>query len=96
MTTTKNRAPESHDALLERYEALRSHACLAAPRPSRELALLVDGGMATWMQAWSSLTAPSIPRRSALAGEAPTLACPELVTVLAEMAMAAAKEEIPA
>lgn len=78
----------------ERYEALRGAALGAAATAAvnaRGLALFMRQGMAGWMRAWSSCAAPppapacgSRGRRSATR--------PEIVAVLAQMALAAAGE----
>lgn len=74
----------------ERYEQLRSAAlgAVTAAANGRGLALLMRQGMAAWMQAWASCTVVPSPERSG-----PTqhpVVRPELVAVLAEMAIAAA------
>ncbi len=77
---------------MERYEELRALACSTVVHRSRELELLMDSGVAIWMKAWSGLTGPSVRRPAAAAGVTLAPACPEVVTVLADMAMSAAKE----
>jgi hypothetical protein len=76
----------------ERYEALRSTALGAATTPAanaRGLALFMRHGMAAWMQAWRSCAAPA---RECDARRARPVARPEMVAVLAQMALAVARE----
>lgn len=76
----------------ERYEELRSAALgVTAAANGRGLALLIRHGVVAWMQAWASCVTPrSAPREQA---QLPA-ACPEVITVLTEMAMAVAREEL--
>lgn len=80
----------------ERYEELRGVALgvsTSAPA-SHGLVLLMRSGMAAWMRAWASCAAP---RALAPTDRAPLPpAPPELVAVLAEMALAAADKEVSA
>ncbi len=80
----------------ERYEQLRSAAlgAVTAAANGRGLALLMRHGMAAWMHAWASCAAPRPPEPKELM-QLPA-ACPEVVTVLAEMALAAAREGVSA
>lgn len=92
MTGRHDEGLEPRDALLLRYEALRAQAVAALVQPSRERELLMGSGLGAWMRAWSSLAAPVVlPQTEPIQGaQAP--ACPDVVPVLVEMAMAAAKE----
>ena len=81
----------------ERYEELRSTALgVTAAANGRGLALLMRYGVVAWMRAWASLVAPRpTPPESREQAHLPR-ACPEMVRVLAEMAMAAAREGVSA
>jgi hypothetical protein len=79
----------------QRYETLRRAALgsATAVANARGLALLMRHGMAAWMRAWRRCAAPTrLPERGAR-GAAPAVR-PEMVAVLAEMALAAAREEV--
>ena len=77
---------------LERYEEARRAAVGVATRAANSLglALLMRRGMVAWMRAWVSCTAAP-PRQHTEPTQHPTVS-PEIVTVLAEMALAAARE----
>ena len=86
--------PESKHALVRDYEELRA-ATLAATSAAAHhhgLALLTRSGMAAWMQAWSSCAASTPPARTKPAVRMLAPPCPEVVAVLAQMAIAAAQE----
>lgn len=79
----------------ERYEALRSAAlggATTAAANARGLALFMRRGMAGWMRAWRSCAAP--PRECEARGARGPAVRPEIVAVLAQMAWAAAREEV--
>jgi hypothetical protein len=86
----------SDPALLERYEELRAIALGTAPAMprGRGLALLMRSGMAAWLRAWSSL--PSSHSRERIVERAARLPAtaerPEVVTMLTEMVLSAARE----
>jgi hypothetical protein len=95
------RAPGAHHERFptERYEELRSTAVgMTAATNGRGLALLMRYGVVAWMRAWASCVAPRpTPPESRERGQTQLpQACPEMVTVLAEMAMAAAHEGVSA
>jgi hypothetical protein len=77
---------------MERYEELRTLACSAVGHRSRDWEELVANGLAAWMKAWSALTTPSVRPPAAVAGKALFPACPEIVTLLADLAMSTAEE----
>jgi len=79
----------------ERYEDLRSAALgvVTATANSRGLALLMRHGMAAWMDAWVSCVAPPLPPPE---HRQQVPRCAEVVTVLCEMALAAAREGVSA
>jgi DNA-binding transcriptional LysR family regulator len=81
----------------ERYEELRSTALgVTAAGNGRGLALVMRYGVVAWMRAWASLVAPRpTPPENRAQAQLPA-ACPEVVRVLAEMAMAAAREGVSA
>ena len=80
----------------ERYEELRSTAVGVTATNGRGLALLMRYGVVAWMRAWASCVAPrSVPPESSEQAHLPQ-ACPEMVRVLAEMAIAAAREGVTA
>jgi hypothetical protein len=85
-------APEAFPA--QRYEELRSAALgvATAAASGRGLALLMRQGMAAWMRAWASCVAPRPSPVEPGKQAKPPAVCPELVTVLAQMAMAAAQQ----
>jgi len=98
-TLVSERAPGvGHERFpTERYEELRSTAFgVTAASNGRGLALLMRYGVVAWMRAWASCVAPrpTPPEPRGLA-QLPQ-ACPEMVRVLAEMAMAAAREGVVA
>jgi len=69
---------------------------VTATANGRGLALLMRYGVVAWMRAWASCVAPRpTPPESGEQAQLPT-ACPEVVGVLAEMAMAAAREGVSA
>jgi len=76
--------------LVARYEELRAVALGASQVASsgRGLALLMRKGMAKWMDAWSSWTAP--PRRDEHDHRGAILEQDEFVMVMTEVAIAAA------
>lgn len=82
--------PGTSPALAEAYEALRAQATgIATPVTPRGLALFLRAGLAAWMVAWTSTTAPRGPAippgrpRPVLGGLSM-----DLVRVLAEMVLA--------
>jgi hypothetical protein len=82
-------------ALAERYEQLRQ-AALASGREGWQqgLGLLMTRGMVAWMRAWTE----GLPQTSAAATVAPqpiAARAGELVAVLAQMAMAHARAQVP-
>jgi hypothetical protein len=80
----------------ERYEALRSAALGAAPTAganARGLALFMRHGMAAWMRGWRNCAAPLCARVGDAQGTRAAVH-PEMVAVLAQMALAAAREEV--
>mgnify|MGYP001608626822 CR=1 FL=1 len=81
----------------ERYEQLRSAALgiATAQANGRGLALLMRSGVAAWMQAWVSYTTPRPPQPESTHRQLPAV-CSGVVTILAEMAMAAARTEVQA
>jgi hypothetical protein len=81
----------------ERYEELRSTAVgVTVAANGRGLALLMRYGVVAWMRAWASFVAPR-PTPPEPKGQAQLpQACPEMVRVLTEMAMAAAREGVSA
>ena len=78
----------------ERYEQLRSAALgvVTAVANGRGLALLMRHGMAAWMHAWASCVAPRPPPPEQREQAPLPAAHSEMVTVLLEMALAAARE----
>lgn len=86
--------PESKHALVRSYEELRAAtlAATSAASHGHGLALLARSGMTAWMQAWSNCAASSPPERTEQAARAMASPCPEMVAVLAQMALAAARE----
>jgi len=78
----------------QRYEALRSAAldgATTAATNARGLALFMRHGMAGWMRAWGSCAAAPRERECDARAER-SAARPEMVAVLAQMALAAARE----
>ena len=92
MTVPRREGSSPCQGLSERYEELRALACSTIVPRSREWELLVGRGMAAWMKAWSALTAPSVRRPAVAASAALAPSCPQVVTVLADMAICAAEE----
>lgn len=92
MTRPQSEGLEPCRVLMERYEELRALACSAVVHRSREWELLVCSGLPSWMKAWSSLSAPPVAWSTARAGPALPPACPEIVTVLTDLAMSRAQE----
>jgi hypothetical protein len=92
-------APGAHHERFptERYEELRSTAFgVTATANGRGLALLMRYGVVAWMRAWASCVDPR-PTPPEPRGQAQLpRACPEMVSVLAEMALAAAREGVSA
>lgn len=91
MTTTSVTTQTSSSEHVERYEALRARALDRhhAPTAREGLAVLLRHGMASWMEAWSTLPAPTTPTTPELR-ERPPLpddASAEVVRVLASMAL---------
>jgi hypothetical protein len=81
------RADDSRDGDVERYERLRRCALSGEPDGHRlGLALLERRGLVAWSRAWQQ-TAPSAPP-AATAAVAPSAGADELVGVLAAMALA--------
>ena len=84
-------AEEDGHALIERYESLRERALGARPDGHRlGLAVLLGGGVASWMATWrecapAQIASPSAPPATPV-GEAGE----EVVRVLAAMALAGA------
>jgi len=78
----------------QRYETLRSAVlgCATAASHPHGLALLMHQGMGAWMQAWARYASPPRAPQRRARGEPPTVR-PEMVAVLAEMALAAAHQE---
>lgn len=77
----------------ERYEQLRSEALGVSTNVLRDggLALLMRNGMALWMQAWASCSAAR-PLEVTASAQLPA-ARHDVVTVLAQLALAALAEE---
>jgi len=88
MTTTTNAGASEH---VERYEALRGRAIDPhhAPTARDGLAVLLRQGMASWIQAWSTLPAPAAPsaQNNHQKPPLPDGASAEVVRILADMAL---------
>jgi tRNA(Met) C34 N-acetyltransferase TmcA len=85
---------EADAALVDRYEELRSTALGTTVGTSaiRGLAVLMHKGMATWIQTWSRLIETrAMPDSTSKSGQFSPV-YPEVVTMLAEMTMSAARE----
>lgn len=84
------KSPSSPADLLQAYEGLRAHALGQLPAGTlRGLALFLDGGMPSWMNAWARLAPCSTPPAPAGSSDRPPLDAlgGELVRVLTEMAL---------
>jgi hypothetical protein len=79
-------------SLVEHYEVLRRVACgdAAVAGSSRGLALLMHNGMARWVQTLRRCAPPARAENDVRAESPASTAHSEMVTVLAEMTMAAA------
>ncbi|MAG55626.1 MAG: hypothetical protein QGG14_03620 [Planctomycetota bacterium] len=93
--TTPSEAAGTH---VSRYEELRSHAVNRLVLAGRHgLAVLVRDGLAAWVEQWSMLPAPALPRRGSVeAGPLPDDASAEIVHVLAAMALVHVRREMHA
>lgn len=80
-------------SLATRYETLRSIALGDAEvAPSgRGLAVLMYRGVAAWMQAWEDHAPPPMPERAQGTGFAAATIHPDVVRMLTEIAMTAAR-----
>jgi len=79
-------------ALLERYESLRERALGAAPDGHRlGLAVLLGGGVASWMAAWRERVPVRLAPQPPATAPPPAQGSEEIVRVLAAMALACAK-----
>jgi len=87
--------PAARDALQARYEELRAAALAVPTRRSRDLELFVAGGTVSWIRAWSKLPTLAISRREGPPDRARPPARAELAPVLADLALAAAREAQP-
>jgi hypothetical protein len=96
MNTTRDTTPKSYSEHAERYEVLRGRALDShhASAAREGLAVLLRHGMASWMEAWSTLPTPATPTTLASRDRPPLPddASAEIVCVLASMALSHFKE----
>lgn len=86
-------ASATQQQIVDNYEQLRAVALgVTAPAQGRGLALMLHRGMAAWMQGLSQYSAAACTQAQPRVQCAQTIARPEVVALLTEMAISAASE----